>query len=69
MISVKINEFPGETASLEDIWAGLTGMIEQRMLKLKKRSFTVSDAIPSHVKNLIAFAREVRSRRVLCCFH
>jgi len=41
MIRHGIEDFPGQSSSLHDIWAGLT------------------DAIPSHVKNLIAFAREM----------
>jgi hypothetical protein len=41
MIHLGIEDFPGSSSSLQDIWAGLT------------------DAIPFHVKNLIAFAREM----------
>ncbi|CAF3395440.1 unnamed protein product [Rotaria sp. Silwood1] len=41
MIHLGITDFPGNSSSLQDIWAGLT------------------DAIPFHVKNLIAFAREM----------
>ncbi|CAF1006532.1 unnamed protein product [Rotaria magnacalcarata] len=41
MIRLGIEDFPGNSSSLQDVWAGLT------------------DAIPFHVKNLIAFAREM----------
>lgn len=56
MIRLGICDFPGNSSSLQDIWAGLTGLFANQILI---NHFFSSDAIPFHVKNLIAFAREV----------
>ena len=59
MIRLGICDFPGNSSSLQDIWAGLTGLFAHQIFFFFSNQSFSSDAIPFHVKNLIAFAREV----------
>jgi hypothetical protein len=53
-----MEDFPGDSSSLHDIWAGLTGLFDIKLNIVLKYMYFL-DAIPFHVKNLITFAREV----------